>query len=773
MTRMLTLSLVALAAFCCPISAQEAAPRKRFQNFDNQGPRFVQIRGARGAAIHDPFTPPITAAKIRTAIDDAVYYLRTQQQPNGSVNGGEGPTALTALALLAAGADPAADDGLKKMLDWLGAQKPNNTYIRGIRANVWEYALRKLPDDPKLKALLKEDFEWLMAAKGNRQGWRYTMESRDWDNSCTQYGVLGVWAATRAGYDPGDKFWTSLSKHFRDTQGADGGWSYVTGASTPAMATAGLASLFLVFDMHHGKKPYSQANPRTFTEGDAAAVLKSLERGMNWLGQQKGGKNDGYYLYGIERTGVASGLKLIGGEDWFAEGAQYILQSQHRDGSMPPGQWGGGPISTSFCTLFLVYGGAPVAVNKLQYGKGSDWNLNPRDLANLSKALWTAYERPINWQTVSIKSPAAEFDAPILFLSGSEKWDYTEAEAMKLREYIERGGTILAEPTDHSKPFAGSMQRLLKDMYPPKAYPNVKLEALAVDHPIFTVVKHEWKHRPKLRGASNGSRTFFLLSDEYMSGDWQGNREESDAFPFAMNLLFYATDLGELEGKFATILPEKAAAKEKKGTVTFARVRHGKAQDWEAAGRAWDKLAPLGKHLTGLTFKQAEPVVLGKDEPKDLKLLHLTGRSSLTLNDAELKALKEFVRGGGTVLVDAHAGSKEFASSARKLLEDVFGNLEPLAKEPVLAEGRFENGQDLNVGVGFTLAARQALRAKGEKSEGQRILVGMIKGRPAVLFSEYDIVAAGAGIANYRALAYKAESARKILGNVFTYLTLE
>lgn len=772
MTRMLSLSLVAFAA-CGSLSAQEPPARNRVQNFDNQAPQFVRNQGPRGAVVHDPFTPPITAAKIRTAIDDAVYYLRTQQRADGSVGGDEGQTSLTALTLLAAGADPAADDGLKKMLDWLGKQKPNNTYLRGVRANVWEYALRKLPDDTKLKTLLKEDFEWLMAAKGDRQGWRYTKESQDWDNSCTQYGVLGVWAASRAGHDPGDKFWTGLSKHFRDTQGQDGGWSYTVGGSTPAMATAGLASLFLVFDMYHGKKAYSRDNPRTFTEGDAAAVLKSLERGMDWLGKQKGGKADGYYLYGIERTGVASGLRLIGGEDWFAEGALTVLQSQQRDGSIPLGNWGGGAIGTSFCTLFLVYGGAPVAVNKLQYGKGSDWNLNPRDLANLSKALWTAYERPINWQTVSINSPAAEFDAPILFISGSEKWDYTAAEALKLREYVERGGTILAEPSDHSKPFAESMARLLKDMYPPKDYPNVKLEALAADHPIFTVVKHEWKQRPKLRGAGNGSRTFFLLSDEYLSGDWQGNHETRDAFPFAMNLLFYATDLGELEGKFSTILPDKAPAKAKAGTFTIARVRHGGTQDWEAAGRSWDKLVPLGKHLTGRTFKQADPVVLGKDALKEVQLLHLTGRSALALTEAERTALKEFVQGGGTVLVDAHAGAPEFARTARKQLEELFGPLQPLAKEPALAEGRFENGQDLNVGVGFTLAARQALRARGEKSVGQKLLVGLQKGRPAVLFSEHDLIATGAGIANYRALAYKPESARKILGNVFTFITLE
>jgi hypothetical protein len=763
--------------------AQEQPNAERLQK--QVGPRldrggFNQLRprgfANAGRAIHEPFTPPVTAAKIRTAIDDAVLFLRSQQTAQGSI-GDEGTTTLATLTLLAAGGDPAADDGLKKALDYLAKQKPNNTYIRGLRANVWEYALRKLPDEKSFKDLLKEDYDWLLAALGKRQAWRYNMQSTDWDNSCTQYGVLGIWAAARAGYDPGDKFWTTLSKHFRSCQEADGGWSYIRGASNPNMATAGLASLFLVFDMYHGKTPYSQANPRTFTTGDAAEVLKSIERGMDWLGKSKGNKEDGYYLYGIERTGVASGRKLIGGEDWFARGALAILQRQQRDGSIYMGHWGGVLGSTSFCTLFLIYGGAPVAVNKLQFGKDQDWNLNPRDLANLSKALWAAYERPINWQIVSIDAPAAEIEAPILFLSGSKAVGFSEKEVAKLREYIERGGTILAEPSDRSKDFAGSMEKLLKEMYPPQSYPNVRLEPLAAEHPIYTVIKHDWKNRPRLRGAGNGSRTFFLLSDEYMSGDWQANREESDAFQLAMNLLFYATDLGELEGKFTTILPATAPAKARKGSLTVARVHHAgtatQPQDWEAAAQCWQKLEPLAKHLTGRTLTEAKPVVLGKDSLEGVQLLHLTGRTALTFTQAERSALKKFVEAGGTVLVDAHAGSPAFAKAMRTELEALFGKLQPLSADPVLAEGRFEGGVDLSSGVGFTLPARQMLRGRGAKPEGQKLLAGVVDKRPAVIFSEFDVVASGAGIANYKALAYKPESARKILGNLLMYLTVD
>jgi hypothetical protein len=781
MMRKLTALLVA-GTVVLGVQAQEGIRRGAAQNLNQFRIGRGLPRNVAGAAIHEPFTPPVTAAKIRMAIDDAVFYLRGQQHADGSISDFgapvDGSTALATLTMLAAGADPAADDGLRKALDWLGKQKPNNTYVRGIRANVWEYALRKLPDDAQFKALLKEDYDWLMAALGNKEGWRYQMESTDVDNSCTQYGVLGVWAAARAGFDPGEKFWTTLSKHFRNWQSPDGGWGYVgPGSSTPNMATAGLASLFLVFDMYHGKTPYSRTNPRTFTEGDAAEVLKAIDRGMEWLGKVNTEKEDGYYLYGIERTGVASGRKLIGGEDWFARGSLAILQHQQRDGSIPLGRWGGTAVSTSFCTLFLVYGGAPVAVNKLQFGKDQDWNLNPRDLANVSKALWSAYERPINWQTVSIGAKATEIEAPILFLSGSKKWAYTEPEMLKLREYIERGGTILAEPSDHSADFAACMEQLLEDMYPSKSYPDIRLKALPDDHPIYTVIKHDWKKRPRLRGASNGSRTFFLISDEYMSGDWQANREESDAFQLAMNLLFYATDLGELEGKFSTILPSTPPAKARDGGLTVARVHHGGSeghpQDWEAAARCWQQLEPLAKHVTGRSFKEAKPVMLGKDSLEGVRLLHLTGRTAVSLTDAERAALKKFVQSGGTVLIDPHAGSPAFAKAMRKELEDLFGPLKPLSTDRNLAEGRFEGGVDLSRGVGFTLPARKLLRSRAEKPEGQKLLVAVVKGRPAVIFSEFDLVASAAGIANYHALAYKPDSARKILGNLVTYLTLD
>ncbi len=721
-----------------------------------------------------PSQPPITAKKIRVAIDDAVMYLRSRQMADGSISLGgyrDGETALAALTMLAAGAHPASDGQLKKALDYLAKVEPDNTYVRGIRANVWEYALRKVPYDTRIRAMLEKDYKWLLAALGDRSGWRYSMRASNWDNSCTQYGVLGIWAAARAGFEPGDVFWQRMSKHFRGCQNADGGWGYMTGSSSANMATAGLASMFLVFDMYHGKSYYRADDPRTFTEGEAAEVLASIDRGMAWLGKSQG--SGGYYLYGIERTGVAGGRKYIGGHDWFARGALEVLQTQGPLGDINGGY--GSVINTAFCTLFLVYGGAPVAIEKLQYGETHDWNLNPRDLANLSKYLWSAYERPINWQTVSIDAKAEQFEAPILLITGSMAARFSEEEMLKLREYIFRGGTILAEPSDHSEHFAKSIKDLVAQMFPKTDFPGYELKPLPADHGIYTVIKQDWKERPKLQGVSDGSRTFLLLSEEYLSADWQTDRTESDAFPLAMNLLFYATDLGAMEGKFTSILPETPPADVREEVVRLARVKHAGVEDfprdWDAAPLCWRKYAPYVRHVTGCKVVESPPVTLGKSDLGELKLLHLTGRQKLTLSAAERAALKKFVAGGGTLLVDAYAGSPEFAASARAEMEAIFGQLQPLAPDHLIAEGRFEGGADLSRGIRFKLPARQLLRRRGETSQGQKLLMAGVNGsRPAVYFSEFDLCSAMGGIENYRSLGYKPASARKIVGNVLAYM---
>jgi hypothetical protein len=191
---------------------------------------------------------------------------------------------------------------------------------------------------------------------------------------------------------------------------------------------------------------------------------------------------------------------------------------------------------------------------------------------------------------------------------------------------------------------------------------------------------------------------------------------------------------------------------------------------WRAAAMCWPKFAPYVRHVTGCELKETPPVTLGQDKLDGIRLLHITGRYGLHLTARERAALKAFVEGGGTVLVDAYAGSPVFAKAARAELEATFGALKPLPADHVFSEGRFEGGVDISCGIRFKLPARQLLRRRGETHGQQKLLVAFVKDRPAVIFSEFDLSAAMAGIESYRALGYKPKSARKIVGNILAYI---
>ena len=103
----------------------------------------------------------------------------------------------------------------------------------------------------------------------------------------------------------------------------------------------------------------------------------------------------------------------------------------------------------------------------------------------------------------------------------------------------------------------------------------------------------------------------------------------------------------------------------------------------------------------------------------------------------------------------------------------MFGPLQPLESQQLLAEGRFEGGVDLSSGIRLKLPARQLLRTRGQEPQGQKLLVASVGRRPAVLFSEFDLTAAAAGIEDYRALGYRSDSARKILGNLLAFLAVD
>ena len=355
-----------------------------------------------------------------------------------------------------------------------------------------------------------------------------------------------------------------------------------------------------------------------------------------------------------------------------------------------------------------------------------------------------------------------------MFLSGTQPLTIDDAGVAKLRDYVLSGGTLLAEPSDHAPEFAGSVEKLLERMFPEDDYPSHGFKALEADHGVYSNVR--WTKRPKMRGASDGSRTFFFLSEEYLSADWQAGDRDGDAFAFAKSLLYYVQGDQGLRERLSTIVPPTPPRKPNQRVLRVARVAHGEnakhPRDWDAARMSWRLYAPYLRHVSGARLTE-RTVRLGEDKLAGIHdLLHLTGRRALALTKAERAALVGYVRAGGTLLVDAYCGSPTFAASARKELEALFGELKPLSSASGLSLGGFPGGDNVSRGIRFKGAAFERVLDAGGEVDAQQLLVGHVDDRLAIVFSEFDLSAAMAGIANFGSIGYAPESARQIVANV-------
>ena len=115
--------------------------------------------------------------------------------------------------------------------------------------------------------------------------------------------------------------------------------------------------------------------------------------GENFSPTENPGKNTYfyYYLYGVERVGIASGYSRFGEKDWFRLGAAELIrrlckwdETTHAF-TVHERTAGDGRATTiktddlAFALMFLSRGRAPVAINKLDFGgSAANWNNRPR-----------------------------------------------------------------------------------------------------------------------------------------------------------------------------------------------------------------------------------------------------------------------------------------------------------------------------------------------------------------------------------------------------------
>jgi hypothetical protein len=184
------------------------------------------------------------------------------------------------------------------------------------------------------------------------------------DNSNTQFAALGLWAAGRHGL-PLERPLALVVQRFRTSQTPAGGWGYLYHPrgeqATPSMTCAGLLGLAvghgLVAPKGNGKGRPADAAVHQGLRALGEHIGKPRGAGRQRKERNRAGPAEInlYFLWSLERVGMLYNLRTIGGKDWYAWGAELLVDSQQDNGRWLQGGYPGATpvVNTCLALLFL------------------------------------------------------------------------------------------------------------------------------------------------------------------------------------------------------------------------------------------------------------------------------------------------------------------------------------------------------------------------------------------------------------------------------------
>ncbi|HUU44061.1 MAG TPA: DUF4159 domain-containing protein [Planctomycetota bacterium] len=352
------------------------------------------------------------------------------------------------------------------------------------------------------------------------------------DNSNTQFAILGLYYANRAGFQVPRVIWQRSRRHYIRTQSREGGWGYkVDERAEPYanMTMAGTVSLFICEEMLLPEEQEQCAPPRG---------LDAVDRGLKWLvGNWQGIGRDTYGLYALERLALIMGRSNIGPHDWYEKGAASLVVDR---------EWASyfrnsGGVPTCFGVIFLARGLDPIVINKLERRGTEDWNNTPYDVKHLVEHLQDHHQQRVQWRIVTPEAPLELLlRTPILHISGHDALDFNDAEKAKLKAYVAGGGTILAQACCSRKPFDESFRALVKELF------GGELQTLPKTHRIYERMQlQEETLKPKIevmRLDSQRGRPAILYLPNGIARQWHlGGERARDFLAVGTALYLYVT----------------------------------------------------------------------------------------------------------------------------------------------------------------------------------------------------------------------------------------
>jgi hypothetical protein len=288
-----------------------------------------------------------------------------------------------------------------------------------------------------------------------------------------------------------------------------------------------------------------------------------------------------------------------------------------------------------------------------------------------------------------------------------------------------------------------------------KAFPDSPFRLLPPDHPVYQIVypidkvafpKNRTSQEPRLEAIYIGSRAAVILSPFGLGTGWDDHDvpllpqavfyDVKSASQIGVNLIAYVigyAEAGREEGK-----PELFGARDQRDPTdefVFAQIRHEGA--WNAHPGA---AAALLRRVRSGTAVRASlkrlPVDPGKDDLSGTPFLFLSGLDDFRFSDEAAAALRTFLSGSGTLVINNGLGLKTFDTAVRRELKRI------------LPEAAFERlPPDHPVyRAAFTVDAGAAAGAAGAPPSPGPILEGIaVNGDLRVIYSPVDLEAGWLG----------------------------
>lgn len=704
----------------------------------------------------------VTGEQVKAAIARGVRAIKLLQDNDGTwpgANRTEGVTCLATLALLQAGESPTGGD-LARSIEFIRQIKNEQTYVVSLKIMVLAAA-----DAKKYRAEIQAAAKWLISTQLDSGLWTYTASRGVFDNSNSQFALLGLHSASLAGIEVPPQVWNKARNRVLDNQANDGGWSYQSvGESYGSMTAAGVANL-LILGMHA-----SQSQESGFRDGVAPdcgkyAFSRPLTLGLGWLSRNftvdsnpgRGAWYTNYWLYAVERVGILSGRRYFGPHDWYRKGAAYLVREQNNRGL-----WGNGVIDGSLAVLFLAKGHKPLMVQKLAWsGNEEQWNPDRRDLENLISVIGDKFGEPTAWQVVDFDAPLEEWlAAPLLYMQGHQFPVLSPNRKKKLRDYIEKGGTLFVEACCGREAFQKGFEQFCAETFP--EYP---LHELDPGHPVYHA--HHDLPPSGLRGIDMGCRTSIIYSPRDLSCLWEQAKIpllSEQAFQLGTNICAFAVGRQGLRDRLDVVtLPTGPAAGDAPITTNGLRLAQVVYDgDWSPDPLALVHFAVFLRDQAKLDVITAyRPAKLTEGELFTNPILFMTGHYAVSLSDAEKAALAAHLRRGGFLLAEACCGRPAFDESFRRIVKDMFPGekLEPIPLDHPIFQGK----------PGFKIdkiGYKPAAVAERADLDTPQLLGLTIGGRLVLVYSPYSL---GCGMDGHKCFNCRGvvdDDAKRLAANV-------